>query len=196
VSCLTPIRHKRRQAGRLAIRAGGERGVVDSRRSGRSAPWPWQPPTWSAMCVFAHRPGLESRHKLLARGLACQAKTILLRAGRARIAMPRFCQEWTVMLRVGGRMFATVSRVGPPNTRANAAETHRASGRAACRRLNRSGDHGGNCEARLFFAFVGPVFRLVNEHAAGLALIGSGRAYRTGVGAGATNAGEAVRTQR
>ena len=48
----------------------------------------------------------------------------------------------------------------------------------------------------LWLAFVGPVFRLVNEHAAGLALIGSGRAYRTGVGAGATNAGEAVRTQR
>jgi hypothetical protein len=32
---LTSIRHKGRQAGRLAIRAGGERGVVDSRRSAR-----------------------------------------------------------------------------------------------------------------------------------------------------------------
>jgi hypothetical protein len=67
---------------------------------------------------------------------------------------------------------------------------------AACGWLSGTGDHGGNYEARLFFAFVGPVFRLVNEHAAGLALIGSGRTDRTGVGAGATNAGSAVRTQR
>ena len=51
---------------------------------------------------------------------------------------------------------------------------------AACGWLSGTGDHGGNCEARLFFAFVGPVFRLVNEHAVGLALIGSGRADRTG----------------
>ena len=42
---------------------------------------------------------------------------------------------------------------------------------AACGWLSGTGDHGGNCEARLFFAFVGPVFRLVNEHAAGLALM-------------------------
>ena len=54
---------------------------------------------------------------------------------------------------------------------------------AACR-----GD-AGNCETRIFFAFVLPIFRLVNEPASRLTLIGSGRADR----AGATNARRAVR---
>ena len=78
------------------------------------------------------------------------------------------------MVRVGGRRLAA-GRNGIPalalSTTSESDETMAvcaASGMSTVW-LTGGGDHVGKHESRLFFAFVGPVFRLVKEHLAGLA---------------------------
>jgi hypothetical protein len=133
--------------------------------------------------------------KYRSRPAACRysTKTILLKSRPPAVPCQGFAKT--------GQSYCRSAAVCPPPTETLSARTRRTkagadpwpsgAGGLSAVWLGRfvEGHHVGNCETGLFFAFVRPIFRLVNEPASRLTLIGSGRADR----AGATNPRRAVR---
>jgi hypothetical protein len=99
------------------------------------------------------------------------------------------------MLSFCGRMSGSSRNCIRPNMTNTRRDPRRSSGasRMSTVRLRREDGPVGNCETRLFFAFVGPIFRLVNE-LAGRAGVDRIRQSGSDRGPGAANARTAVRT--